>query len=336
MKHWMSAATSLALTLAVAITTVATPLDAHAKRLGGGKSQGVQRQMPARTAPDAVPAKPATPPAASPAAPATAGAAAAAAAPAKRSWMGPLAGLAAGLGLAALFSHLGMGAGLANFVMLALVVVAGFLLVRFLMARFGNRANGPVLAGAGASAGAAPTATLRDNEPAMQRTMVDERPAAYRPAPEPVLETPAAAASTVVAAAAARPSAVFVPASFDSEAFARIAKMIFIRMQTANDAADLDDLRRFTTPEMFAGIRLDIQERGGVAQTTDVQKVDAEVLDVAQEAERQIVSVRFRGQLVEDKGALATSFDEVWHLVRPTAAGDDASAWVIAGIEQMA
>jgi len=143
MNTWMSGATSLALTVAVAITTIGVPMGAEAKRLGAGKSQGVQRQMPARTAPDAVPAKPATAPTASPAAPATAGAAAAAAAPAKRSWMGPLAGLAAGLGLAALFSHLGMGAGLANFVMLALLAVAGFFLVRFLMARFGGGARGP-------------------------------------------------------------------------------------------------------------------------------------------------------------------------------------------------
>ena len=37
--------------------------------------------------------------------------------------------------------------------------------------------------------------------------------------------------------------------------------MIFIRLQAANDAADLNDLRAFTTPEMFAAIKLDLQER---------------------------------------------------------------------------
>ena len=130
-------------------------------------------------------------------------------------------------------------------------------------------------------------------------------------------------------------TAAFVPASFDSEGFARIAKLIFIRMQTANDAADLDDLRRFTTPEMFAGIRLELQERGNSVQRTDVVKVDAEVLDIATEADRQIVSVRFRGQVVEEAGGTPTAFDEAWHLVRPLAAGEDSTAWVIAGIEQM-
>jgi predicted lipid-binding transport protein (Tim44 family) len=122
-----------------------------------------------------------------------------------------------------------------------------------------------------------------------------------------------------------------VPASFDSEGFARIAKAIFIRMQTANDAGDLDDLRRFTTPEMFAEVRLELQDRGATAQHTDVLSVDAEVLDVAQEDGRQIVSVRYRGQLREQAEATPVDFDEIWHLAKPD---DDSRGWAIAGIEQ--
>jgi len=60
----------------------------------------------------------------------------------------------------------------------------------------------------------------------------------------------------------------FVPAAFDSEGFTRIAKMIFIRLQAANDEANLDDLRKFTTPELFASLRLELQERGNAAQPT--------------------------------------------------------------------
>ena len=54
---------------------------------------------------------------------------------------------------------------------------------------------------------------------------------------------------------------------------------------------------------MFAAIKLDLQERGGKIQRTDVVRVDAEVLDVASEAERQIVSVRFHGLIREDEMA---------------------------------
>jgi len=126
-------------------------------------------------------------------------------------------------------------------------------------------------------------------------------------------------------------SRAFVPAAFDSEGFARTAKMIFIRMQAGNDTADLDDLRRFTTPELFASLRLDLQERGPSGQHTDVVKVEADVLDVTDDGDRQVVSVRFHGDVVEEKGAAPTAFNEVWHLVKPH---DDSRPWAIAGIEQ--
>mgnify|MGYP000034635426 CR=1 FL=1 len=98
-------------------------------------------------------------------------------------------------------------------------------------------------------------------------------------------------------------AAAAVPEGFDTAGFERIAKMIFIRMQAANDAGDLNDLRNFTTPEMFASIKLDLQDRGSNPNQTDVVKIDAEVLEVAEEASSRIVSVRFHGRIVEETGA---------------------------------
>ena len=310
-------ALALALFVAAALTV---PGVADARRIGGGGSAGMQRSMPART-PDAVPAKPAAP-VAQPTAPATAGAAAAAAP--RRSWMGPIAGLAAGLGIAALMSHLGLGAEFGNLIMMVLLAVAAFALVRFLMRRFmpSNPAaanSGMQLAGAGAPVAKAPM------------SFPDERPAQYRGL-QPGADAPLAQVGSATPAASLAPmAAANLPAGFDVAAFERIAKMIFIRMQAANDSADLNDLRAFTTPEMFAAIKLDLQERGGKGQRTDVVRVDAEVLDVASEAERQIVSVRFHGLIREEDNGVAEPFDEVWHLVKPA---DGSREWAIAGIQQ--
>ncbi|MDP2004080.1 MAG: Tim44-like domain-containing protein [Rubrivivax sp.] len=326
MKNWLIGA------LAVAVLATSVPMDVQAKRLGGGKSAGLQRSMPARTAPDAPPAKPATPAQGQQAAPSNAAAAApgAAAAAPKRNWMGPIAGL----GLAALMSHLGMGEGFANILMIALMAGAAFFLIRFLLRRFagGGMARTPALAGAGAGAGGAqaswPPAQRLEPAPLdpapTQRTALDSEPAFG-----------GTAATGGSAAALAQDSAVtraFVPAAFDSDGFARTAKMIFIRLQTAHDTADLEDLKRFTTPELFASLRLDIQERGTDPQHTDVLKVEAEVLDVANETDRQVVSVRFHGQMLEEKDGAPTDFNEVWHLVKPH---DDSRSWAIAGIEQL-
>jgi predicted lipid-binding transport protein (Tim44 family) len=297
----------LALSFAVVCAAGMAPGIADAKRIGGGSSSGMQRSVPAKAPPAAAPAQPAQ---ATPAAPATAGAAAAAP---KRSWMGPLAGLAAGLGLAALMSHLGMGAEFGNIIMMVLLAVVAFVAIRFVMSRFARGSAQPAMATPNGMqfAGATP-------QPVASGSGSGGSPAA-----------PAAALLPVAAVAAA----ATLPAGFDAPAFERIAKMIFVRMQAANDSADLNDLRNFTTPEMFASVKIDLQDRGSAAQTTDVVKVDAEVLDVATEAERQVVSVRFHGLIREEKDGVANPFDEVWHLVKPA---DGSREWAIAGIQQAA
>jgi predicted lipid-binding transport protein (Tim44 family) len=298
------------------------PSVSDAKRFGGGQSSGLQRSMP-----NSAPAKPVTPPQqAAPAAAPTAAAGTAAAAT-KRSWMGPIAGLAAGLGLAALMSHLGMGEAFANFLMLALLAVVAFVAIRFLMRRFGSPAvqSREQLAPAGA-----PPVQPQWQQPA-EPAPVAARTSIASPSDGAVLS---ADGSTRLAPMPGSTVASVVPSTlpsdFDAEGFSRLAKMIFIRMQAAHDSGDLNDLRSFTTPEMFAVAKLDLQERGGKAQTTDVVHVDAEVLDVAKEGERHVVSVRFHGKIREEADAPVQDFDEIWHLTR---FGDN-PAWSIAGIQQ--
>lgn len=305
----------VALSVAVSgLTLGVAPMDVEAKRLGGGRAAGMQRQAPkAPPQQQTPPQQPAnTAPNAGAAAPAAAGAAAAAG---KRSWMGPIAGLAAGLGIAALLSHFGLGAGMANFLTMLLLAAAAFFVIRWLLRRFAGgaaaqRTGGLQYAGAGAPTGR--------NDPFAQ-PMQRQTPAgggfsagALNPAP--------------VAAAA---GAATLPADFDAEGFARTAKMLFIRMQAANDAGQVDDLRKFTTPELFASLRLDLQERAAAAQQTDVVQLDAQVLEAVQEHDQWVVSVRFHGLIREEAEAPAAPFDENWHFVRPL---DGSRDWAIAGI----
>jgi predicted lipid-binding transport protein (Tim44 family) len=267
--------------------------EAEAKRLGGGGSFGMNRSStpvqkaapapttPANTAPSAVPAKPGTP--------------AAAPQPSGMSrWLGPIAGLAAGLGIAALLSHFGMGEGVANFLMIALLVMAAV----FLFRRFFGKSQ-PSQQGSLAPAGNAP---LRF---------------------EPSESTPIASGSSVAAAA--------VPTDFDTEGFLRQAKLNFIRLQAANDAGNLDDLKQFLAPEVYAEIQLQYEARGKTKQETDVQQLEAEILEVVTEGNLHVASVRFSGTLREDAGA-AAPFAEIWHLVKPIS-GE--RGWQVAGIQQI-
>jgi predicted lipid-binding transport protein (Tim44 family) len=126
-------------------------------------------------------------------------------------------------------------------------------------------------------------------------------------------------------------SSANIPADFDVAGFVRNAKVHFIRLQAANDAGNLDDIREFTTPEMFAELKMDLSERVGGAQETDVVAVEADVIDVVEEINRYVVSVRFTGQIREEKHGSIESFDEVWHLVKPR---DGKGGWLLAGIQQ--
>lgn len=292
----------LALAAAVVVGFTLNITDAEAaKRLGGGSSSGMQRQ--------------ATPPAKNTqAAPAQqqqgAAAAAAPAAQPKRSWLGPIAGLAAGLGLAALASHLGFGEGLANFMMIALLAVAVIAVIGFFLRKKAAAAQPQGMQYAAAGPGG--DAPRPDFTPAGGSSV-------------------APAAAMGGAAAAASTGSGSIPADFDAEGFARSAKVNFIRLQAANDAGNLDDIREFTTPEMFAEIKLAIDERKGAKQETNVTDLNAQVIDVAEEANRYVVSVHFSGHISEDNSPVE-AFSEIWHMVKPT---DGSRGWTIAGIQQV-
>lgn len=252
-----------------------------AKRFGGGASSGMQRSQPLKR--DTAPSQNAAP---APA-PQQSGAS---------RWLGPLAGLAAGIGLASLFSYLGMGEEFSSIVMLLLIAAAVVFVFRLLARRLQPAAQRVQYAGGAVG------------------------PAAY--------DTLASGASATTRSS---PMRAVGPAGFDAESFVRQAKLNFLRLQAANDEGNLEDIRRFTTPEMFAEIKLRIQERGAAPQKTDVVTLDAELLEVTTELREHIASVRFFGTIRETAGAAPEAFDEIWHLTKPV---DDGRDWKIAGIQQ--
>jgi predicted lipid-binding transport protein (Tim44 family) len=124
-----------------------------------------------------------------------------------------------------------------------------------------------------------------------------------------------------------------VPAGFDSEAFLRNAKVYFVRLQAAWDVGNVEDIREFTTPEMFAEVRVDLASRGSESNQTDVVQLNAELLGVEERASEYFASVRFSGLIREAPGAAAEPFVEVWNLSKANRPGE---GWLLAGIQQVA
>ena len=251
---------------------------AEAKRFGGGGSFGKQRSM----APQQMQRAPVAAP--------TQGAA-----PAKpgNKWLGPLAGLAIGAGLATMFAGgLGGMGGAMGGILMALLAAG---VVMFLISKFRKPQATMQYAGAGA------------------------------PYAAPQAETYAGGSAAPVYAANN------IPADFPVESFLRSAKTSFIRLQAANDRKDLNDIREYTTPEMFAEISMQMQERDNTPQKTDVIMINGELLEVANEGDWAIASVRFTGQLSENNGT-PENVDEIWHVQKNLK--DDKSVWLLTGIQQ--
>lgn len=119
------------------------------------------------------------------------------------------------------------------------------------------------------------------------------------------------------------------PAGFNPDAFLRQAKVLFIRMQTAYDQKNIDDLKAFTAPEIFAEIQMQLNERGNAPNKTEVFNLEAELLDASKQSFSTIASVRFTGSIKENEEP-TTQLDEIWHFRQFAANGE----WVIGGIQQ--
>lgn len=302
----------------IAFATVAS-LDAEARRLGGGRSIGRQQSsaMQRQTTPPAQSPQQAQQSAQAAQAQRAQPAPTPAAAPNRSRWLGPIAGLAAGLGIAALLSHFGMGEAFAGAMANMLVIAAIAMLAVWLIRRFVARKRD---AAAPAYAGTAPSLNAGRNGYSQEPSFTEAPPAQNGFYREPQVNAASATLAMPV-----------VPAGFDSQAFVRNAKVYFVRLQAAWDVGNIADIREFTTPEMFAEVKIDLDSRGSEPTLTDVVQLNAELLGVEDRGSEYLASVRFSGLIRENSGAPAEPFVEIWNLSKSSRAGE---GWLLAGIQQ--
>ncbi|ARP92031.1 hypothetical protein CAL14_18530 [Bordetella genomosp. 9] len=306
------------------IAMIATSFDAEARRMGSGGSFGrqspnVTTQRQATTPPAAARNQPgANAPAAGAA---TAGAAGAAGARSGASrWLGPIAGIAAGLGLAALLSHLGLSGAFAEMLSSLLLIALVVFAVLFIVRRLRGAGPRPAMQGAYGAARQDDTQAAR---PAMLREALP--PTGHGAA------TPAAVAAA--GGAAAQPQSEgdwFIPGDFDTQGFLKQSKEQFVRIQGIWDSGDVERLREYLTDDLVSELRPQLEQRQGAANRTEVVLLNAELLGIEAVSDGHLASVRFSGMLREEAGAEAFRFEEVWNLFKPTQGG-----WLLAGIQQI-
>lgn len=319
-KKWSKFLTA-ALIVVSSATMLAVTHDAEARRMGGGSSFGRQssnimkNRAPAAQAPSALNRSAAAPSAAT-----NAGAAA------PRSgfsrFLGPIAGIAAGLGIAALLSSFGLGGAMLEFLSSALLIAIVIFGVMYIVRRLRGGQSRPAFQGgspmqrqATPQPGSRHQASGRDNTSGIFQQQGGLSATEF--------------SGNTQAAAAPADKSWFIPGDFDTPAFLQIAKKQFVTIQALWDKGDIESLKNYLTEDLVGELSPQITSRAGQS-VTEVVLLNAELLGIEEVHEGHLASVRFSGMLREDAQEAAFRFEEVWNLYKGTDSG-----WLLAGIQQI-
>jgi predicted lipid-binding transport protein (Tim44 family) len=122
-----------------------------------------------------------------------------------------------------------------------------------------------------------------------------------------------------------------IPAGFDKEEFLKGATAVYTRLQQSWDKRNLNDIREFTSPEVFDEISRQAEE-DPVLGHTEIVLVNANLLEVKSDGGQTVASVLYDVLMRESTGeTMARQVREIWHF-REKAPG---SSWTLEGIQQV-
>ncbi|GAU07497.1 Tim44 domain-containing protein [Desulfoplanes formicivorans] len=128
-------------------------------------------------------------------------------------------------------------------------------------------------------------------------------------------------------------SSVAIPPDFDQEDFMKGAKAVYQRLQNSWDKRDLDDIRTFTSPEVYRFIE-EQYKNDPTPSTTEILLLNGELLEVKTIGNQTVATVHFDVIMREDPSSQATEqVREIWHFSKyENKSGDN---WVLEGIQQL-
>lgn len=121
-----------------------------------------------------------------------------------------------------------------------------------------------------------------------------------------------------------------LPDGTEPAAFLRIARQRFNHIQSVNSASNVEEIRRYLTPELYNSMYSDIVANQD-QDVAEFSNLNAMVVESTTENGQYVVSVRFTGTVSENLNSLPQPFTEIWHFVKPAGSQQD---WVVAGIQQ--
>lgn len=118
-----------------------------------------------------------------------------------------------------------------------------------------------------------------------------------------------------------------LPDGTEPAAFLRQARAKFLHLQSMNSSSNIEEVRRYFSPDMYAAVRNEIMVNDELAE---FPQLNAQVVESGTDNGQHFASVQFSGTVSEAVHAQAVPFSETWHFVKPV----NSSEWLVAGIQQ--
>ncbi len=218
----------------------------------------------------------------------------------KSGFMGPLAGLAAGLGLAALASHLGVGEELMGFLLLLLGAGILFFIFKLLLRNMQSKTS---LEGV-------PSGFNKSDFNLHDQVKIPQKTSMLKTTSNSITDD-------------------------EINNFLEIAKKQFIELQKIWDSGNLKDLKSFCTDNLVSALAEQIKEKKIDGSKTSVTELNAQWMGIESytngEDEIDSVSINFSGLIRENEKSPSEEFSEIWTLERSKNSGN---GWLVAGITQ--
>lgn len=212
-------------------------------------------------------------------------------------WLGPLAGLAAGGLLASMFMGDGFqGMQIFDFLIIALIA---FVIFRFIAARKRQQQGQPAMVGA-----------------PFQREMPQQQAPIFgsTAAPAPVAQR-----------------AFNAPSWFNEERFVEAGREHFMSLQQHWDAAEMDKIAEFVTPQMLSFLKEERASLGDGFQSTYIDNLQVQLDGIDELADKTVATLTFNGVSKTSRFDQGEVFSESWRMER---ANGDNQPWLVAGIRQ--
>jgi predicted lipid-binding transport protein (Tim44 family) len=126
---------------------------------------------------------------------------------------------------------------------------------------------------------------------------------------------------------------VKIPQGFDQDDFMKGAKAVYTRLQSSWDKRDLEDIRNFTSKEVWEEINRQAKEDPQPSKT-EILRVNARLLEAVSSDSHTVASVLFDVMIRESRQEdIAKEVREIWHFSKDEK--DPKSFWVLEGIQQV-